>query len=88
MSLKVTIFQITILDEKVKLSVVIYLKNMIKRKVDKSELPKEPALEILKFYSEFLTNSQVANKLHENIKATIISILNYPVIAQDGINPK
>jgi len=49
---------------------------MIKRKAERKTLTKPAALEILKFYSDFLISNELSEKFHENILATLEPILN------------
>jgi len=53
--------------------------------MEHNDLPKNAALEILKFYSEFLTCIEISNKIHENIVATITILLNYELLSDESI---
>lgn len=67
-----------------KISVIIYLKNLLKRKVDEDALKKNECLEILKFYSEFVVTNTLNKKFIEYISVTFTSILNYKVLGDES----
>ena len=66
-----------------KLSVIIYMKNMIKKKIDNNSLPNDAALEIIKFYTEYIISSDIPKLCMENVSLTIQNLLNYQPIVQD-----
>ena len=83
-SSKLTLNLFNLFVDENKLSVVIYLKNMIKKKIDNIELPKVAAMEVIATYSDFVIHSKFSKKLHDNIVVTLVILLNYSLLEDES----
>jgi hypothetical protein len=64
--------------DKNKLSVIVHIKGIIKKRISNNKLSTDQAIALIKYYTEFvLTSNSLNNSCIINMTATIKSLLNY-----------
>lgn len=66
-----------------KLSIVLYLKNMLKAKIESREINSQYVLEILKDYVDLILTGNLTDKLLQNVNISLTNILNSNTISNN-----
>jgi hypothetical protein len=77
------LFQIPDLENKLKTSITIYLKNLIKSKLESKTLQKESVIEILRAYITFYLTGTLKDQLLQNLNLQLQDILNSHYVVSD-----
>lgn len=63
---------------------VLYLKNIIKDKLDKKQFSKEQTIDVLKDYIDLYLTAKISDQLYQNLNISLQDILNSGYIIQDN----
>ena len=64
------------LDTKMKISVVVYLKNILKQKIEEKNFNKQDLLNILRMFIELYLSEHLSDQLMQNLNLSLNDILN------------